>query len=114
LPLLFAVVGAVGALAGLFGTIVSSIRHSRAGRRLQSVLERNSAQRVKLESITKDLERDPDPSKVEEARQIVVSLTQSLDASDRSDIRKTLDRGSNQSRANYITKLVDDDPRRNS
>lgn len=113
MPLLFAVIGAAGALAGLFGTIVSSIRHSRAGRRLQSVLHQ-SVQRVRLESITKDIERDPDPSKVEEARQIVVSLTQSLDASDRSDIRKTLDRGSNQSRANYITKLVEDDPRPDS
>jgi hypothetical protein len=110
LPLLFAIVGAVGALTGLFGVIVSSIRHSRAGRRLQDLLKGNSIQRDKLESIAKDLERDPDPSKVEEARQIVVSLTQSLDASDRSDIRTTLDRGSNQSRANYITKLVDDHP----
>jgi hypothetical protein len=98
----------VVALSGLGGVIASTIRRFKAEGKLKAVLNEDDVQLRRLEALTKDLVKDPDPAKLEEARRILDSLTQELSDSDRSEILKTLDRVSDQSRANYISKLVED------
>lgn len=104
----------VVSLGGLSGVIASTIRRFRAEGKLKAELNKDDVQLRRLEALTKDLVKDPDPAKLEEARRILDSLTQKLSDSDRSEILKTLDRVSDQSKANYISKLVGDAENRSS
>jgi hypothetical protein len=108
------IASAVVSLSGLSGVIASTIRRFKVERKLQAVLNEDDVQLRRLEALTKDLGKNPDPVRLEECRQILDSLTQKLSDSDRSEILKTLDRVSDQSRANYISKLVEDVEARSS
>jgi hypothetical protein len=104
----YGVIAATGALTGLAGVIISSIKHTLAERALKREMGRHTEEVSALEKINTSLENDPDPHQLENARQIVSSLAQHLSDQERDDILRTLDRGSKKSRANYIAKLVED------
>jgi hypothetical protein len=99
---------ALSSLAAAAGVIRATIGKARADRNLRKMLDENEVQLRMLEAFKNDLGKNPDPIKVEEARRIIDSLTQKMSQSDRSEILKTLDRVSDQSRANYISKLIED------
>src|SRR5215467_9542303 len=105
---LFAALGASGAIAGLFNTIFKNIRHSLAEKRLQREIKSHKDEVRKLEGMTGLTEAHPNPVQLAEASEIITSIANKLDDSDRSDILTTLAQGSDKSKANYIVKLVKD------
>jgi hypothetical protein len=102
-----ATVGLAASATGLANVIWANIRHTMAERKLKRELRKDGANSIRLKALTQDLVNNPDPVKVEEARQILSKLADKLDKSDRSDILAILDRRSDQSKANYISKLVE-------
>jgi hypothetical protein len=105
---LFSALGALGAVAGLFSTIFKNYQHSRAEKRLQRAIKSHTDEARKLEGLTGLTEARPNPVQLAEASEIITSIANKLDDSDRSDILTTLARGSDKSKANYIVKLVKD------
>jgi hypothetical protein len=104
---------AIGALAGSAGGLVSvilkALRHTTAERKMKQVLKEDDTDNAaRLEALTKHLGDDPDPASLSEAQKILSSLAGTLSDSEKSDILGVLDRGSDRSKANYITKLVGD------
>ena len=105
---LFGALGAIGAFIGLLSTIFKNIRHSLAEKRLQREIKSHKDEVRKLEGMTGLTEARPNPVQLAEASEIITSIANKLDNSDRSDILTTLAQGSDKSKANYIVKLVKD------
>jgi hypothetical protein len=110
MPALLIAIGALaGSAGGLVSVILKALRHTVAERKMKQVLQEDDTDNAaKLESLTKNLQNDPDPTSLYEAQRILTSLTGTLSNSDKSDILSVLDRGSDRSKANYIAKLVED------
>ena len=75
---------------------------------MKQALKDDTDNSAKLEALSQNLVNDPDPMRLQEARQIISTLAETLSDSERSDILGVIDRGSDQSKANYISKLVED------
>jgi hypothetical protein len=95
-----------GAVA-LVNTILDSWLDEISERSLVRALKDNSELAIQLESLRDAFEsKEPDPEKVAEARQIISEATTALGKRQRRKILGTLDRGSDRSKANYISKLI--------
>jgi hypothetical protein len=102
-------IGASGAVVGLMGTILAAFKQSSAEHALRITMQRHQLEIMRLEMTKHSLAlSNPDPKELTVARSIIAKLADQLNDSERSDILRTLDRGSDKSKANYILKLVGD------
>jgi hypothetical protein len=103
---LAAVAGLVASVAGLSNVVWANVRHTLAERKLRQAMKSDEDRQARLEVLASGLVDNPDPAKLEEARQIIGVLIEPLSDTEKADILAILDRGSDQSRANYISKLT--------